>query len=78
MKTALQSKTVYEPNKQVKVTVVNKPVFADDGTKLGFDSKLTITTNMRRLDEVSFSSDDEIADFVGAIDFTDPQQQLEV
>ena len=76
MKKALQSKTVYEPNKQVKVTVVNKPVFNEDGTKLGFDARVTIATSMSRLDEVSFSSDDEIADFVGAIDFTDPQQQL--
>lgn len=76
MKKALQSKTVYEPNKSVKVTVINKPVYSEDGQKLGYDSKIIINTTVSKLDEVTFSSDDEIADFVGAIDFTDPQQQI--
>ncbi len=76
MKKALQSKTIYEPNPNVKVTVVNKPVFDETGKKIGYDAKVTVAYLAKKLDEVTFTSDDDIAEFVGAIDFTDPQQQL--
>jgi hypothetical protein len=39
MKKSLTSKTVYVPNRNVKVTVVNKPVFDDNGQKIGYDAQ---------------------------------------
>lgn len=76
MKKSLQSKTVYVPNRNVKVTVVNKPVFDDNGQKIGYDAKVTLNYAVEKLDEVKFVSDDDIAEFMGAIDYTDPQQNL--
>lgn len=76
MKKSLQSKTVYVPNQSVKVTVVNKPVFDDGDQKIGYDAKITLNYAVQKLDEVKFASDDDIAEFMGAIDYTDPQQQL--
>ena len=76
MKKSLTSTTTYEPNPGVKVKVVNKPTFNEDGTKIGFDASVTLTVKASKLDELKFSSDDEIADFFGAVDFTDPQQGL--
>lgn len=76
MKKALQTKTVYEPNPGVKVTVVNKPTFDESGIKIGYDAKITLNYTQKKLDELKFESDDDIADFFGAIDFTDPQQGL--
>lgn len=76
MKKQLQNKVTYAPNPSVKVTVVNTPEFDETGQKLGYKAKVTINYTTSKLDEVKFVTDDDIAEFVGAIDFTDPQQEM--
>lgn len=58
MKKQLTNKTVYQPNADVKVTV--------------------ITVKIKRLvgEEVKFGTDDEIADFIGNVDYSEPQMSL--
>jgi hypothetical protein len=46
------------------------------GRRLVTTPKITLNYAVEKLDEVKFASDDDIAEFMGAIDFTDPQQQL--
>ncbi len=41
MKKALKSQTVYEPNENVKVTVVNTPILDDENVEVG--TKATVT-----------------------------------
>lgn len=74
MKKALKSTTVYEPNENVKVTVVNTPILDDENVEVG--TKATVTLKVASFEKVTFASDDEIADFFGAVDFTDPQTNL--
>lgn len=77
MKKQLKSSTVYQPNAGVKVTVVNKPIFDEVGTALGFDTDVTIKVKMvGRPQELKFSTDDQLSDFVNNVDFADPQQAL--
>lgn len=76
MKKSLQTKTVYQPNPGVKVTVLNKPTLDESGVRIGFDAFVTLNIKASKLDELKFDSDDDIADFFSAIDFTDPQQGL--
>lgn len=74
MKKALKSTTVYEPNENVKVTVVNTPILDDENVEVGV--KATVTLKVTSYEKVTFNSDDEIADYFGAVDFTDPQTNL--
>lgn len=77
MKKQLKSSTVYQPNAGVKVTVVNKPIFDEVGTALGFDTDVTIKVKMiGRPQELKFATDDQLSDFVNNVDFSDPQQLL--
>lgn len=74
MKKALKTSTVYEPNPGVKVTVVNTPILDDENVEVG--NKATVTLKVTKFEKVAFSSDDEIADFFGAVDYTDQQTSL--
>lgn len=74
MKKALKSQTIYEPNPSVKVTVVNTPILDDENVEVGV--KATVTLKVTSYEKVAFNTDDEIADFFGAVDFTDPQTDL--
>lgn len=74
MKKSLKSSTVYEPNSNVKVTVVNTPILDDENVEVGV--KATVTLKVTAFEKIAFSSDDEIADWFGAVDFTDPQTNL--
>lgn len=78
MRKQLQSKTVYQPNPSVKVTVVNKPDIDEDGRRIGFTAAVTVNYRVSKLDELKFETDDDIAEFMGAIDYTDPQTELEL
>ena len=78
MKKSLTNTTVYEPNEGVKVKVTNKPlVDQDTGEQFGFDTVVTvkITTKMQAK-ELRFASDDDIAEFMGQVEYDDPQQSL--
>ena len=74
MKKSLKSSTVYEPNENVKVTVVNTPILDDENVEIGV--KATVTLKVVAFEKITFSSDDEIADWFAAVDFTDPQLNM--
>lgn len=74
MKKSLKSSTVYEPNENVKVTVVNTPILDDENVEVGV--KATITLKVTAYEKITFSSDDDIAEFFAAVDFTDPQLNM--
>lgn len=77
MKKALTEKTVYEPNKVVKVTVVNKPV--DVGGTMMYDRKVTITIDASASkDKLQFATDEDIAKWVEKVDFEDPQTSMDM
>lgn len=78
MKKQLTSKTVYVPNPGVRLTVTNKPVLDEEiGQISGYDVDVTIKIKRPLLpQELKFASDEDIADFVGSVDFDDPQQSL--
>lgn len=74
MKKSLKSSTVYEPNNAVKVTVVNTPILDDENVEVGV--KATVTLKVTAFEKVAFKTDDDIAEWFGAVDFTDPQTDL--
>lgn len=74
MKKSLKSSTVYEPNENVKVTVVNTPILDDENVEVG--TKATVTLKVVAFEKITFSSDDDIAEWFGAVDFTDPQLNM--
>lgn len=78
MKKRLTNTTVYEPNNDVKLKVVNKPlVDPDTGEQYGYDTVVTITvTRKLQSEELRFSSDDEIAEFMAQVDYDESQQRL--
>lgn len=78
MKKRLTNTTVYEPNNDVKLKVVNKPlVDPDTGEQYGYDTVVTITvTRKLQSEELRFSSDDDIAEFMAQVDYDESQQRL--
>lgn len=74
MKKSLKSSTVYEPNNNVKVTVVNTPILDDENVEVG--TKATVTLKVTAFEKITFNSDDDIAEWFGAVDFTDPQLDM--
>ena len=72
-------KTVYEQNDRVKITVTNKPVYADEAL-LGYEPKVNIEVKAEYSagKPYEFEDDDAIADFIGEIDTEDPQTELGV
>lgn len=78
MKKSLTNTTVYEPNAGVKVKVTNKPlVDQDTGEQYGYDTVVTVTISKKmQAKELRFASDDEIAEFMGQVEYDDPQQSL--
>lgn len=78
MKKQLTTKTVYEPNAGVKVTVTNKPlVDQDTGEMYGYDTVVDVKIAKKaQAKELKFASDDDIAEFMGQVEYDDPQQSL--
>lgn len=78
MKKQLTNKTIYVPNPNVKLTVTNKPIFDEElGQVAGYDVDVTIKIKRNLApQELKFGSDDDIAEFIGSVDFDDPQQEL--
>ena len=72
-------KTVYEQNTRTKITVTNKPVYADDAL-LGYDPVVQVEVKLayKAGQPFEFKDDDAIADFIGEIDTEDPQTELGV
>lgn len=78
MRKQLTNKTVYVPNRGVKVTVTNRPIFDEEiGQVAGYDVSVDVKI-VRRLapQELKFGSDDDIAEFMGTVEYDDPQQAL--
>ena len=78
MKKQLQNSTVYEPNKKIKVKVVNKPIVDElTGEMFGYGVTVTVTIKADIMEkELKFGSDDDIAEFMGQVEYDDPQQLL--
>lgn len=78
MKKQLTNKTVYSPNPSVKVAVTNKPVFDEElGQVAGYDVDVTVKIKKTlQATELKFASDDDIAEFMGQVEYDDPQQSL--
>lgn len=78
MKKQLQNKVVYQPNKGVKITVVNKPEYDETVGQIAGYTVDVIIKVVRKLQpqELKFATDDDVADFIGTIDVEDPQQSL--
>lgn len=69
---------VYNPNKQVQVTVTNSPKYEDDEF-VDYDHTVTIKIRAGRdKNKLEFKEDDAIAKFVETIEFEDPQQELDL
>lgn len=70
-------KTVYEQNTRTKITVTNKPVYADDAL-LGYNPIVQVEVKLpyEAGKPFEFKDDDAIADFIGEIDTEDPQTEL--
>ena len=79
MKKQLTTKTVYQPNAGVKIIVTNKPVVDEMTGQIIYDADVTIKTRCVGMSqEVKFTSDEDIADFIARVDFDDPQQLLPI
>jgi len=78
MKKQLTNKTIYMPNPSVKITVTNKPVLDEEiGQIAGYDVDITVKIKQSLMaQELKFKSDEDIAEFMGSVDFDDPQQEL--
>lgn len=76
-KTVKPLKTVYEQNSRTKITVTNKPVYADEAL-LGYDPVVQVEVKLpyNAGNPFEFKNDDQIADFIGEIDTEDPQSEL--
>jgi len=76
MKRDSKTTDVYKPNKQVTVSVVNKPR-EDDGRTL-FERTVTIKIKAGSFAEerLVFEEEDSIAKFIEKVDFEDPQTSL--
>lgn len=69
---------VYNPNRQVQVTVINSPKYEDDEF-IDFDRTVTLKIKVGRdKEKLSFNEEDAIAKFVETIEFEDPQQSLDL
>lgn len=69
---------VYNPNKQVQVTVTNSPKYEDDEF-VDYDRTVTIKIRVGRdKEKLTFDKDDAIAKFVETVEFEDPQQSLDL
>lgn len=74
MKKGLKNTTTYEPNENVKVTVVNTPILDDENVEVG--NKATVTLKVVAFEKLTFNSADEIAEWFGQIDYDDPQLNM--
>lgn len=74
MKKSLKSSTVYEPNNNVKVTVVNTPILDDENVEVG--TKASVTLKVGAFEKITFKTDDDIAKFFADVDFSDPQLDM--
>lgn len=78
MRKELTNSTVYQPNTFVKIKVVNKPVVdRDTGEQFAWDTKVTLSYKAGMTEKpLSFATIDELAEYIGNIDYDEPQQPL--
>jgi len=75
MKTTETITKKYTISKDTVVTVKSDPVKQDGATET-WKNVITIKHVAERLDPLSFEDNDAIAEFVGTLDFDDPQLKL--
>ena len=78
MRKELTNSTVYQPNTFVKIKVVNKPVVdRDTGEQFAWDTKVTLSYKAGTTEKpLSFATIDELAEYIGNIDYDEPQLSL--
>lgn len=78
MKKQLTNTTIYQPNPDVKVKVVNKPmVDRETGEQFGYETKVSLTYNAGIKEKaLTFQGVDDLAEFIGNIDYEEPQLPL--
>lgn len=72
------TKTFIIKDKVTKVTVKNKPVMNDWNQVETYKTTVTIKHEVEQLNPLDFKDADAIADFVGQIDFDDPNLKLDL
>lgn len=75
MKTTETITKKYQISKDTVVTVKSDPI-QQDGMTETWKNTVTIKHVTERLDPLSFADNDAIAEFVGTLDFDDPQLKL--
>lgn len=75
MKTTETRTKKYKINKDLIVTVKSDPI-EQDGMVKTWKNTVTIKRVIEKLEPMSFKDGDAIAEFVGTLDFDDPQQSL--
>ena len=78
MRKEVTNTTVYKPNTDVKIKVVNKPmVDRETGEQFGYDVKLSMIYKAGIKEKMlSFATVDELAEFICNIDFDEPKLSL--
>lgn len=71
-------KTIYEPNADVKITVVNKPKVDKSANDTIYAATVTLKVSRDYITPLRFSNNEDIADFMGTVDYDDPQQLLDL
>lgn len=75
MKTTETITKKYQITKDLVVTVKSDPI-AQDGMVETWKNTVTIKKVVEKLDPLSFKDGDAIAEFVGEMDFDDPQMSM--
>lgn len=71
-------KTIYEPNDRVSVSVINKELLNEATGEITYKASLTLKLSRKMSEPLRFNDGDEIAEFMGNVDYDDPQQSLEL
>ena len=77
MKTLDKQTTTYEPNHTVKVVVTNTPVINEKTRETHYTRTVTVKVDAGfKLEPLRFKDAEAITDFIGSIDFDEPQTHL--
>lgn len=77
MQKQLKEAVVYEPNKNIRVTVTNQPKVMKETGEVLTEQILTLKVKNGFHDsKLTFSSSDELAEFFANLDFDEEQQSL--
>lgn len=76
MKTQESNSKKYLIRKGTTVTIKNEPQKTENGVVETYKATVTLKHSVEKLQPLDFSDNDEIAQFIGNINFDDPQMKL--